>query len=1230
MRKLISVLCGVCLAWAFQGTAQAQTITNQPLSITVNNASTATFTVGATNALAYQWQFNGTNLSDGGNITGSTTSALTLEDVMTNQNEGSYTVIVSATNTSVTSSPPAVLTIVPGTIVRFTFSGLLPGASGSNVDVQLFDHDKPVTVQNFIHYIRGGGYSNMFFERLEAGFVLQGGIFGASDRTNTTPPLTGWEILNKFIMATNLVPPYPQQIESEFNVGPLIHNRFGTVAMALSDNQNSANSSFFFNLADNSANLDFQQGGFTVFGRILDGTNVLQYFNTLADGNGIVTSGQIFTNGSLDTSGTQQISELPVNYIGTNAPANANLVFCDFNFLTTPFVDTNPPTVAITNPAPNALLTNSLAGTAQDDVGVADVICVLTPQGIDGIYPYPYTNAIPETNEAVGTTNWSVGLNPGVYGVSVQSQDGAGNLSAPITEVITNTAIVVIGNGSVVFTNAELTNANPVGYPFQPYSNYGVQAIPGPNQTFVGWSDGTSTTSNPTNAFTYLGSVYVATFISNTSNGIAFTFPTNNATLSNTLFDITGTISTSVLTLPVTVTCQIFTNGGSNYAATLPLSTTTSATNWSVDVTNYLPTGSYTIQALATDHSGSNTLITENFNFIANTNPPVVAITSPAPNAVLYLGGPMIIQGTAGGSIVPLASVSVTFVPLTNADGTVPDYGVSFTNAAIGTTNWSLDLGTLGYIPPGMYTLEAQAEDAAGSLSPASSQPLTLSAILIDGDGTVTLTQGTNNKGNPIGYPLQYGVTYGVHATAVAGNSFVNWTYQSNIVPNNPWTNFDYTGGQLTATFIPSNTPIRGMSFTNPRANQRLQTNSFLLKGTIAASVGLAQITCQISSLSTGLAVGLPLTTSGTKTWSVAVSNLPPDDYLVQAVGTNARGFSTVISEAFAVLAFKGVAGTYNGLFLCTTEPVASTNSGLITLTLADSGSFSAKLCFPAYAPVPIASYFFADGVMYFPYQVFQDNPLRINMLLDLTNGTETMTGTISSRTWSSQIVLNRAATKLSTHTTPATGKYVLSLDPANWPNTNGYASLSVSAGGSLALSGALPDGAAFSQSAKVSTNGVWPLYAIPSGYKTNGMFLGWETNLASGYSSGPLYWSKASNVGTYYTSGVDVNVNSTGTNYISPAAGNYSIVFQGGTITVPVTNQLTVARAGAQFKPASSNDKLAISLSAAGVLTGHFVNPNGNKTLQFKGAFLGQSQGGSGFILDGGTQTGQFLLEAQ
>lgn len=1225
MTKLFPFVASLLLLLDFSTPTSAQTITNQPQSLTVNIASTATFTVGASNALTYQWQFNGLDIS------GATNSSLTLEDVMTNQ-AGNYTVVVTASNTPPVTSSPAALTIIPGTIVTFKLAGL---PSGTNyIDVELFSHDKPITVQNFLHYVVGGGYSNMFFHRCATGFVLQGGVFGATDRTNTSPPLNGWEIQSQYIDATNLYPPYPQQIVSEFGFGSEIHNRFGTLVMALSANTNSANSSFFFNLADNSGSLD--SDSFTVFGRIIDQTNVLNYFNNLGYNTGVATNAQIYTNGVLDVNGTSQLAAnfggsggVPVNYIGTNAPGNANLVFCDFLYTNAP-LETNIPTVAITAPT-NALLTNSFAGTATDAVGVAGVICTVTPQATDGTFPYPYTNAAPETNYATGTTNWSLSLYAGVYNVSVQSQNGAGYLSPPVAEVVTNTAVVIVGNGTVAFTNAALAGINPVGYPMQVGSNYGLVAIPGSsNEVFAGWSGAYATTDSSTN-FSYDGSVLTATFVSNVVGGIAFTSPTNNEALSNYLFDITGTVATNLLTLPVTVTVRIFTNSSSNYSVTSPQSVITSNGNWSVATTNYLPTGSYTIQALATDAASNQTLITENFTFTPNTNAPLTTITSPAPGTILYEGNPIIIQGTATSQNgVPLASAGCNMIPIANeADGVAPNGGTEFGAYAVGTTNWTLDLvSAVGNVPPGQYTLSAQAEDAAGNIGTPVTQPLTVSAIQILGGGSITLQQGTNNKPNPIGYPLQSGTTYTLTAAPGAGQSFVNWNDAGYITTNKVFS-FVYNGGLLTATFI-SNTAPRGLTFTYPRANARLTTNNFTIKGTIENSAGSANVTCQLHSLTTGLQVGPLLTTTGNRTWSIPVTNLPPDAYMIQAMSTNANGFSTVIDEEFALLDFKASSGTYNGLFICTSQPVNSTNSGFLTMNLNPLGSFSARIYFPAYPFIPLDSFFYDNGDIYFPYPILANDPLKLSLSIDLTNVTDTITGTLTSAGWSAPVVLYRAATKLSTQTTPATGKYVLNLTPENWGNTNGYATVSASAGGTLAVSGALPDGATFSQSTGVGTNGVWPLYAMPTGYKTNGILMGWETNEASGYSSGRLYWFKTNNVGNYYTSGVNVEVNSAGTNYIAPATGNYSIVFQGGTLTNAITNELTVARDGAPFKVVTASDKLALSISPNGVLTGHFVNPADNKTLQFKGAFFGQTQGGSGFFLDSGGKTGYFSLNAE
>ena len=94
-------------------------ITQQPTSVTALSGTTATFNVVATGdqPLTYQWQWNGTNLSNSGNVSGATTSSLTISN-LTLSSDGAYSVIVSNALFAVTSSN-AQLTVLsasaPGT-----------------------------------------------------------------------------------------------------------------------------------------------------------------------------------------------------------------------------------------------------------------------------------------------------------------------------------------------------------------------------------------------------------------------------------------------------------------------------------------------------------------------------------------------------------------------------------------------------------------------------------------------------------------------------------------------------------------------------------------------------------------------------------------------------------------------------------------------------------------------------------------------------------------------------------------------------------------------------------------------------------------------------------------------------------------------------------------------------------------------------------------------------------
>ena len=152
--------------------------------------------------------------------------------------------------TAVLASPPP----ADATIVRMETNGL------GGFNIELYDADARQTVDNFLKYMgrtaSNGGYDSTIIHRTVPDFVIQGGGYGCCYFDG-----------NPVHIATLL--PVP----NEFS--PSRSNVRGTIAMAkLAGDPNSATSEWFINLADNGgtspSGLDFQNGGFTVFGRVLN------------------------------------------------------------------------------------------------------------------------------------------------------------------------------------------------------------------------------------------------------------------------------------------------------------------------------------------------------------------------------------------------------------------------------------------------------------------------------------------------------------------------------------------------------------------------------------------------------------------------------------------------------------------------------------------------------------------------------------------------------------------------------------------------------------------------------------------------------------------------------------------------------------------------------------------------------------------------------------------------
>jgi cyclophilin family peptidyl-prolyl cis-trans isomerase len=161
----------------------------------------------------------------------------------------------------------------------------------------------------------------MFIHRWEPNFVIQGGGRYVADFT-ALPPANFPEIVS--------FPP----IANEFNVGIHYSNVFGTIALAKTSDPNSATSEWFFNLADNSVpgGLDevTNSGGFTVFGHVVSGTNVLNRFNYTTGAGGVFYTGY------------GDLVSIPVLLSSVSQqPTLYNLVFVDITLLNVQIANKN-------------------------------------------------------------------------------------------------------------------------------------------------------------------------------------------------------------------------------------------------------------------------------------------------------------------------------------------------------------------------------------------------------------------------------------------------------------------------------------------------------------------------------------------------------------------------------------------------------------------------------------------------------------------------------------------------------------------------------------------------------------------------------------------------------------------------------------------------------------------------------------------------------------------------
>ena len=134
------------------------------------------------------------------------------------------------------------------------------------VVIELYRDKAPLTVDNFLQYVKDRHYDGTLFHRVIPGFMIQGGGHAAdfSEKPTRKP------------------------VRNEAANG--LKNETGTIAMARTSDPHSATAQFFINVADN-ASLDFRYPtedgyGYCVFGKVVRGMNVVERIAKVSTGPG--------------------------------------------------------------------------------------------------------------------------------------------------------------------------------------------------------------------------------------------------------------------------------------------------------------------------------------------------------------------------------------------------------------------------------------------------------------------------------------------------------------------------------------------------------------------------------------------------------------------------------------------------------------------------------------------------------------------------------------------------------------------------------------------------------------------------------------------------------------------------------------------------------------------------------------------------------------------------------
>ena len=354
----------------------------------------------------------------------------------------------------------------------------------------------------------------------------------------------------------------------------------------------------------------------------------------------------------------------------------------------------------------------------------------------------------------------------------------------------------------------------------------------------------------------------------------------------------------------------------------------------------------------------------------------------------------------------------------------------------------------------------------------------------------------------------------------------------------------------------------------------------------------------------------------------------------------------------------RDITGFYSGLIeVASPAAFAFETSGYLRASVTPTGAFTGQFVLGGVS-YPLLGEFSGSGQYVAELRRSNNFSITLNLTLDVNPaGTKRIIGTVSTNTFVTTVVANRAAySDKNPVSANLVGRYTLLLPPANPiadaqrdPQGNGIGTLALGSNGIVYWRATLPDGTRVSQNQPLDKDNKWPLFL--SLYKSKGVMLGtvaMDRTQTTTDLSGKLDWSKPVVAkDTYFPLGFRiVGANFLGSFYTAPAPGtsalpgfpdvtdNGRLTLQEGSLLNDISRTLTYSSRNKITITNPGTERLALEVDPkTGFVSGTFVHPVSARRTDLGGVIfskqniiVGRFQGTS--VPGVNPQTGRLLIE--